>query len=62
MKKFKLFTLLFLLVFESSWLLAQKQKLSIEDAVMGYYKGLYPETLYNLDWAGENFFYQDQRG
>uniref|UniRef100_UPI0039A5A175 S9 family peptidase n=1 Tax=Ornithobacterium rhinotracheale TaxID=28251 RepID=UPI0039A5A175 len=62
MKKFKLFTLLFLLVFESSSLLAQKQKLSIEDAVMGYYKGLYPETLYNLDWAGENFFYQDQSG
>ncbi|MBV7441430.1 S9 family peptidase [Weeksellaceae bacterium TAE3-ERU29] len=38
---------------------AQQKTLTIEDAVLGYYKGLYPKGLDNLNWAnnGEQYVY-----
>ncbi len=32
---------------------AQTKELTLEDAVLGYYKGLYPERLQNLQWADD---------
>ena len=29
---------------------AQKKELSLNDAVLGYYKGLYPKSINNLQW------------
>lgn len=39
---------------------AQQKELSIDDAVLGYYKGLYPMGLYNLNWVENsgNYVYQ----
>ena len=28
-----------------------KEELTLKDAVMGYYKGLYPENMYGADWT-----------
>ena len=38
---------------------AQKQKLSVEDAVIGQWRELYPETLSRLSWIPEtdSYFY-----
>jgi len=38
---------------------AQTKKLSLEDAVLGYYKGLYPSALRNLQWIknSDKFIY-----
>ncbi len=30
---------------------SQQKELTLEDAVLGYYKGLYPSTLNNLNWV-----------
>lgn len=54
MKKFALY--LFLL---SSWSGFAQEKLTIEEAVLGYYKGLYPKTYYGLQWidSTESYIY-----
>ena len=36
----------------------QKEELTIKDAVMGYYKGLYPENMYGTDWSSTNKLYR----
>lgn len=52
--------IVYLFVFLSITVFAQKKELSLDDAVLGYYKGLYPQTLRNLQWVkNENtFLYQ----
>ena len=35
-----------------------KEELTIKDAVMGYYKGLYPENMYGTDWTSTNKLYR----
>jgi len=41
---------------------AQQKHLNVEDAVLGYYKGLYPKNLQALQWieGTETFTYRDQ--
>jgi dipeptidyl-peptidase-4 len=41
---------------------AQQKELTIEDAVLGYYKGLYPASLKNLQWVNEStqYVYEDE--
>ncbi len=41
---------------------AQQKNISLRDAVLGYYKGLYPKTLRNLQWLkrSNDFMYQDR--
>jgi len=39
-----------LILFVSTQLVAQEKHLNIEDAVLGYYKGLYPKNLTQLQW------------
>ena len=36
------------------------KELTLEDAVMGYYKGLYPKNMSRLSWADNNQLYQRQ--
>ena len=36
---------------------SQQKELSIDDAVLGYSKGLYPSTLKNLHWVGDSNLY-----
>ncbi|WP_445725590.1 DPP IV N-terminal domain-containing protein [Flavobacterium sp.] len=36
---------------------SQQKELSIEDAVLGYYKGLYPTSLSNLNWVNNTNLY-----
>ncbi|GLB53659.1 peptidase S9 [Neptunitalea chrysea] len=42
---------------------AQEKEISIEDAVLGYYKGLYPEYLYGISFISDsdNFLYNDYK-
>lgn len=56
----KLISLLFLCTFFLSF--SQQKNLSIEDAVLGYYKGLYPTTLNGLQWVSNtnNYIYQKE--
>ncbi|NLP58409.1 DPP IV N-terminal domain-containing protein [Lutibacter sp. B1] len=42
---------LYLLFFVSLIGYSQQKELTIDDAVMGYYKGLYPASLQNLQWV-----------
>ena len=54
MKYLNLFLLLFTLQFVEA---QEKKTLTLEDATLGYWKGLYPETLEGLRWAeNENFY------
>ncbi len=55
----------YILLFVLSWQLSAQQKdLSLRDAVLGYYKGLYPKTLRNLQWVKDTdqFLYRDGQG
>jgi dipeptidyl-peptidase-4 len=54
---------LFLLLFLSTTFLgfSQQKELTIEDAVLGYYKGLYPESLNNLVWLEDSNVYVYQK-
>ncbi len=45
----KLLSFLFICTFILGY--SQQKELSIEDAVLGYYKGLYPSSLSNLQWV-----------
>ena len=56
----KLISFLFLCTFFLSF--SQQKNLSIEDAVLGYYKGLYPTTLNGLQWVSNthNYVYQKE--
>ncbi len=53
---------LFLLVFISIISQAQQKHLTVKDAVLGYYKGLYPKSLSALQWVeGSNeYVYREQ--
>ena len=53
MKKIVLFLLLstFFIGF------SQQKELTINDAVLGYYKGLYPTSLQNLKWVDNSTIY-----
>ena len=57
MKKI-LYILLIVLAWQTS---AQKKELTLKDAVLGYYKNLYPEYMRNLIWLKntDNFMYTD---
>ena len=56
----KIFYLLFIC---TSFLgFSQEKELSIEDAVLGYYKGLYPTSLQNLHWVKNTDTYVLQKG
>jgi len=59
MKKI-IYLLLFSLVFSLN---AQQKELTLDDAVLGYYKGLYPESLRNLQWLKDKdvYFYQTNK-
>ena len=57
MKKFT--TLLFIFSFFLGF--SQQKNISIEDAVLGYYKGLYPTSLYNLQWVSNSNTYIYQK-
>ncbi len=45
----KIISFLFLFIFFTGF--SQQKELTLEDAVLGYYKGLYPSTLNNLHWV-----------
>ena len=47
----QVFSFLFLCTFFLGF--SQQQNLSIDDAVLGYYKGLYPSSLQNLKWVDD---------
>lgn len=55
----KLLSILFLSVFFLGF--SQQKELSIEDAVLGYYKGLYPTSLTNLQWIENTNTYVFQK-
>ncbi len=63
MNLFKFFSLLIVL-FISSIAFGQLKKLTLEDAVLGYYKGLYPKGLRNLQWVknSNNYSYVTEKG
>ena len=44
-------TIILFFLFISTLSIAQQKELSLEDAVLGYYKGLYPASLNNLQWV-----------
>ena len=56
----KITFLLFIVAFSVS---AQQKELSLDDAVLGYYKGLYPKNLRNLQWLKDSpvFLSQDNK-
>ena len=58
MKKFLSF--LFICTFILSY--SQQKKLTLEDAVLGYYKGLYPISYSNLQWVQNTNTYVYQEG
>ncbi len=59
MKKI-LYFLLFILGLQA---FSQKKDISLEDAVLGYYKGLYPKSLNNLQWIkGEDAYIYNKKG
>ena len=60
MKKLNVLLVTCLLLFSISGF-AQQKTLTIEDAVLGYYKGLYPRGLSNLNWLsnGEEYVYSE---
>jgi len=42
---------------------SQQKELSLNDAVLGYYKGLYPKTMYSLQFVDDTkYMYQDASG
>ena len=51
----KILSFLFICTFILGY--SQKKELTIEDAVLGYYKGLYPSSLTSLQWVqnSENY-------
>lgn len=49
-----IFFSLLTLVLLSSLMNAQQKELSVADAVIGYYKGLYPSNLENLNWVEQS--------
>ena len=57
MKKI-IYILLFILTWQNH---AQQKELNLRDAVLGYYKGLYPKSLRNLQWIknSNNYLYRD---
>ncbi len=56
----KIFLFLFICISTTSF--AQQKELSIDDAVLGYYKGLYPSSLNNLKWVANTntYLYQEK--
>ena len=56
---FLFFTLF--LVFTSLFSQEAKKELTLKDAVLGYYKGLYPDNLYGLDWTSTNSLYKKEK-
>ncbi|WP_456375977.1 DPP IV N-terminal domain-containing protein [Lutibacter sp.] len=55
----QLFSFLFLCTFFLGF--SQQQNLSVDDAVLGYYKGLYPSSLQNLLWVKNSNTYVFQK-
>ena len=55
-KLFLLLTLLILFCFNKAQ--EKNKELTLEDAVLGYYKGLYPENMRGLNWSMNNNLYQ----
>jgi len=55
----KILSLLFICTFFIGF--SQQKELSIEDAVLGYYKGLYPSSLSNLQWVKNTNSYVFQK-
>ncbi|NOR27796.1 MAG: prolyl oligopeptidase family serine peptidase [Lutibacter sp.] len=55
----KIFSLLFLCTFLLGY--SQQQNLTVDDAVLGYYKGLYPSSLQNLKWVDNSDLYVFQK-
>jgi dipeptidyl-peptidase-4 len=55
----KLLSILFVCTFLLGY--SQQKELSIEDAVLGYYKGLYPTSLNNLNWVKNSDTYIFQK-
>ncbi len=56
MKRNSLLLIILLFVTASS-VFAQKKELTIKDAVIGQYRSLYPERIYNIKWIGETSNY-----
>ena len=54
------FLLALLLISSSFYPQKDKKELTLEDAVMGYYKGLYPKNMSRLSWTVNNQLYQRQ--
>lgn len=55
----KILTFLFLSVLIFGY--AQQKELTIDDAVLGYYKGLYPSSIYNRHWVDNSNIYIYQK-
>ena len=55
----KIISLLFLCTFFLGF--SQNKELTIDDAVLGYYKGLYPSSLQNLKWINNSSTYTFQK-
>ncbi len=55
--------LFFTLLMVSTSLFSQeaKKELTLEDAVLGYYKGLYPDNMYGIDWTLSNTLYKKEK-
>ena len=56
----KLLSFLFICTFILGY--SQQKELTLEDAVLGYYKGLYPISLSNLNWVNntDNYVFQEE--
>ena len=48
--------LFFLFLIVSQVVVAQQKQMTLEDAILGRYMGLNPETLNGLSWKNENTF------
>lgn len=62
MKYYHWLPVLFFSLFFSFSLQAQEKSLTLDDAVLGYYKGLYPKNLSSLQWIDgtDNFIYKEK--
>ena len=57
MKKFSWLLVAFLTFIPNIFGQSQQKNLSLEDAVLGYYKGLYPKNLRALQWVSDTDTY-----
>lgn len=62
MKNYRWISVLLVIFFINTSIHAQEKSLSLNDAVLGYYKGLYPKNMSSLQWIDDtdHFIYKEK--